>query len=70
MAILMGIDKKPLDEQLDGAGATALPRNLMPRYCGNSGTQVTGGSSSVLDSFNAMSIDLLSLIPSEPKHDR
>jgi hypothetical protein len=42
---------KTAGQALKGAGVPALPRNLKPRYCGNSGTQVTGGSSSVLDSF-------------------
>jgi hypothetical protein len=41
-----------MGEQIKGAGVPALPLTLKPRYCGESGTQVTGGSSSVLDSFN------------------
>ncbi len=42
---------KTAGQAIKGAGDPALPRNLKPRYCGNSGTQVTGGSSSILDSF-------------------
>jgi hypothetical protein len=42
---------KTAGQALKGAGVPALPLDLKPRYCGNPGTQVTGGSSSVLDSF-------------------
>lgn len=43
--------EKTAGQAIKGAGAPALPRKLKPRYCGNFGTQVSGGASSILDSF-------------------